>query len=112
MSVALELPAITISLPISERVLLKASLSTQNPKILIEHNSNGKQSNIRLTLTELARLIQTIQILFNLYAFRNRLSQRKKTLRAYHQACSTTPSGSGINNQACSRRFGRSRKLK
>ena len=75
MSVALELPAITISLSISERVLLKASLSTQNPKILIEQNSNGKQSRIRLTLTELARLNQTIQILFNLYAFKNHLSQ-------------------------------------
>ena len=75
MSVAVELPAITISLPISEGVLLKASLSTQNPKILIEQNSNGKQANIRLTLTELARLNQTIQILFNLYAFKNHLSQ-------------------------------------
>ena len=75
MSVALELLAITISLPISERVLLKASLSTQNPKILIEQNSNGKQSNIRLTLTELARLNQTIQIIFNLYAFKNHLPQ-------------------------------------
>ena len=75
MSVALELPAITISLPIFERVLLKASLSTQNPNILIEQNSNGKQSNIRLTLTELARPNQTIQILFNLYAFENHLSQ-------------------------------------
>ena len=75
MSVALELPAITNSLPISERILLKASLSTQNPKILIEQNSNGKQSNVRLTLTELARLNQTIQILFNLYAFKKHLSQ-------------------------------------
>ena len=75
MSVALELPAITMSLPFSERVLLKASLSTQNPKILIKQNSNGKQSNIRLTLTELARLNQTIQIIFNLYAFKNHLSQ-------------------------------------
>ena len=74
MSVALELPAITISLPISERVLL-VSLSTQNPKFLIEQNSNGKQSIIRLTLTELARLNQTVQILFNLYAFKNYLSQ-------------------------------------
>ena len=75
MTVALELPAITISLPISERVLLKASLSTQNPKILIEQNGNGKQSNIRLTLTELATLNKTIQIIFNLYAFKNHLSQ-------------------------------------
>jgi len=75
MSVALELPAITISLPISERVLLKASLSTQDPKILIEQKTSGKQSNIHLTLTELARLNQTIQIIFNLYAFKNHLSQ-------------------------------------
>ena len=75
MSVALELPAITISLPISEKVLLKASLSTQNPKILIEQKNNGKQSNIRLTLTELTRLHQTIQILFNLYAFKSHLLQ-------------------------------------
>ena len=75
MSVALELPAITISLPISERVLLKASLSTQDPKILIEQNTSGKKSNIRLTLTELARLNQTIQIIFNLYAFKNNLSE-------------------------------------
>ena len=82
MSVALELLAITISLPISERVLLKASLSTQNPKIWIEQTSNGKLSNIRLTLTELARLNQTIQIIFNLYAFKNHLSLWKKTLRA------------------------------
>ena len=74
MSVALELPAITISLPISERVLLKASLSTQNPKILIRQNRNRRQSNIRLTLTELARLNQTIQILFNLYAFKNHVN--------------------------------------
>ena len=51
MSVTLRLPAITILLPFSERVLLKASLSTQDPKVLIEQNTNGKQSNYRLTLT-------------------------------------------------------------
>ena len=56
MPVALELPAITISLPSSEGVLLKASVSTQDPKNLIERNTNGKQLNIRLTFTQLARL--------------------------------------------------------
>ena len=75
MSVALEFPAITISLPISESVLLKGSLSTQDPEILSEQNSNGKQSNILLILIGLARLNQKIQIIFNLYAFRNQLSQ-------------------------------------
>ena len=78
MSVALELPAITISLPISKRVLVNASLSAQNPKFLIEQSSNGKQPNLWLTLTELARLNQTIQILFNLHVFKNHLSQWKK----------------------------------
>ena len=65
MSVALELPAFTMSLPFSQKVSLKASLSTQDPKILIERKTNGIQSNIRLSLTELARLNQTIQIICN-----------------------------------------------
>ena len=43
--------------------------------VSIEQNTKGKQSNIRLTLTELVRLNQTIQIISSLYAFRNHLSQ-------------------------------------
>ena len=75
MSVARELPALFVSIPFCVRVLLKASLSTQDPEILNEQNTNGEQSNIRLTLTELARLNQTNQIIINLYAFRNHLLQ-------------------------------------
>ena len=74
MSVALELPAISISSPISRSVLLKASLSTQDLKYLIEQNTKGKQSNIWLTLTKLARLNQTIKIIFIFYAFKSQLS--------------------------------------
>ena len=59
MSVALELPAITISLPFP-RTLLEAPLSTQGPKFLIEQKTNVKQSKFQLTLFELARLNQTI----------------------------------------------------
>ena len=61
MSVALELPAITISLPISERVLLKASLSTQDPKILIEQNTADLNS-VSKTKPNISNHIQLIRI--------------------------------------------------
>ena len=43
MSVALELAVITITIssPISERFMQKAVISMQDPKILIEQNTNG-----------------------------------------------------------------------
>ena len=74
MLVALDLPASTHSLYTSGSPA-ETSLSTQDPQKLFEQITNGKQSNFRLTLTELVRLNQTIQIILNLYAFRNHLSQ-------------------------------------
>ena len=72
MSVVLELPVLTISIPNSEKIHLKASLSTQDLKNCFQQNIKGKHFKIRQTMNELARVNQSIQSVID---------------DLYHQAC-------------------------
>ena len=78
MSVAHELVPISISIPISEQILLKAFVTTQGPKVVLQQTSPGinpKNTYIRLNPSELVLIIQSVQILFNLQTVRNQQTQ-------------------------------------
>lgn len=78
MSVVQEQVPISISIPISEQILLKAFVTTQGPKVVLQQTSPGispKRNYVRLNPIELALINQSVQILFNLHTFRNQQTQ-------------------------------------
>ena len=78
MSVANELVPISISIPISEQILLKAFVTTQGPKVVLQQTSPGinpKNNYVRLSPSELVLINQSFHILFNLHTVRQQQTQ-------------------------------------
>ena len=69
MSVAQSLPGIALKFPLSSHTILRASISSNGPNVVLEQSwpiNKSKISNIRLNFNDLLQLHQIIQVLYNL----------------------------------------------